>query len=104
VVHAALGGEGLPRVLLEGSACGRAVVATDVSGNSDIVVSGETGLLVAPGDETALTDAMAWLIGHPEERVRFGSAGRARVMQEFASTHVAADYDDLYRELDPARA
>lgn len=103
VVHAALGGEGLPRVLLEGSACGRAVVATDVSGNSDIVVSGETGLLVAPGDEMALTDAMAWLIGHPEERVRFGSAGRARVMQEFASTHVAADYDDLYRELDPAR-
>ena len=102
VVHAALGGEGLPRVLLEGSACGRALIATDVSGNSDIVVSGETGLLVAPGDEGALTNAMEWMIGHPEERVRFGQAGRARVIKEFASAHIAAGYDDLYRELEPA--
>ncbi len=101
VVHAALGGEGLPRVLLEGSACGRALIATDVSGNSDIVVSGETGLLVAPGDETALAGAMEWMIGHPAERLRFGLAGRARVIREFASEHIAADYDDLYRELEP---
>lgn len=99
VVHAALGGEGLPRVLLEGSACARPLIATDVSGNSDIVVDGETGLLVQPGDPDALADAMAWMIAHPAERRRFGDAGRARVLAEFASNHVAADYDALYHDL-----
>lgn len=99
VVHAALGGEGLPRVLLEGSACARPLIATDVSGNSDIVVNGETGLLVKPDDPAALAQAMEWMIHHPEERRRFGEAGRARVVAEFASNHVASDYDALYRDL-----
>jgi glycosyltransferase involved in cell wall biosynthesis len=100
VVHAALGGEGLPRVLLEGSACGRALIATDVSGNSDIVVPGETGLMVAPDDVTALAQAMEWMTAHPADRLRFGAAGRARVVAEFASEHIAAGYDDLYRDLE----
>lgn len=99
VVHAALGGEGLPRVLLEGSACARPLIATDVSGNSDIVVAGQTGLLVKPDDPGALAQAMEWMIRHPEERRRFGEAGRARVVAEFASNHVASDYDALYRDL-----
>lgn len=103
VVHAALGGEGLPRVLLEGSACARPVIATDVSGNSDIVVNRETGLLVKPEDPDALAAAMAWTMDHPVERRRFGDAGRARVVAEFASNHVAADYDALYRSLSPER-
>lgn len=103
VVHAALGGEGLPRVLLEGSACARTVIATDVSGNSDIVVDRETGLLVKPDDPDALAAAMAWTMDHPAERRRFGEAGRARVVAEFASNHVAADYDALYRDLSTAR-
>ena len=103
VVHAALGGEGLPRVLLEGSACGRPLIATDVSGNSDIVVAGKTGLLVAPNDKAALADAMAWMIDHPAERATFGQAGRDRVLKEFASTHIASDYDALYRDLAPGQ-
>lgn len=103
VVHAALGGEGLPRVLLEGSACARPLIATDVSGNSDIVVNGETGLLVKADDPEALAEAMAWMIDHPGERARFGGAGRARVLAEFASNHVASDYDALYRDLSTAK-
>lgn len=103
VVHAALGGEGLPRVLLEGSSCARPLIATDVSGNSDIVVDGETGLLVRANDPEALAGAMAWMIDHPEARARFGVAGRARVLAEFASNHVASDYDDLYRTLSAAK-
>lgn len=99
IIHAALGGEGLPRVLLEGSACARPLIATDVSGNSDIVVNGETGLLVKPDDADALAEAMEWMMRHPEERRRFGEAGRARVVAEFASNHVASDYDALYRDL-----
>ena len=99
VVHAALGGEGLPRVLLEGSACARPLIATDVSGNSDIVVNGETGLLVKPDDPQALAEAMEWMMRYPEARERFGAAGRARVIAEFASSHVASDYDALYRDL-----
>lgn len=104
VVHAALGGEGLPRVLLEGSATGRPLIATDVSGNSDIVVAGETGLLVEPNDRAALTAAMVWMIDHPDARARFGEAGRARVLKEFASAHIASDYDGLYRGLSPGQS
>jgi glycosyltransferase involved in cell wall biosynthesis len=101
VMHPALGGEGLPRVLLEGAACGRPLIATDVSGNSDIVIPNENGLLIRPDDAAALADAMQWMMDHPAARERFGQSGRTRVLQELASEHVAAGYMDLYTELSP---
>ncbi len=102
IVHPALGGEGLPRVLLEGSACTRPLIATDVSGNSDIVVNDVNGLLIPPGDVLALADAMVWMMDNPEARLRMGAAGRERVLREFASAHIAADYTAIYGELCPA--
>lgn len=102
VMHPALGGEGLPRVLLEGAASGRPLIATDVSGNRDIVVAGENGLLIPPSDVLALADAMEWMMAHPLERERMGLDGRERVLREFASPHIAAGYTAIYRELCPA--
>jgi glycosyltransferase involved in cell wall biosynthesis len=99
LIHPALGGEGLPRVLMEASACERPLIASDIGGNNDIVIDGENGLLVKPGDAAALAEAMIWMMKHRAERERMGVNGRARVRAKFASHHVATSYAELYREL-----
>jgi glycosyltransferase involved in cell wall biosynthesis len=75
--------EGLPLAVLEAMAAGLAVVATDVPGHRDVVIPGETGLLVAPDDSAALAAAVATLLSDPARRKSLGQAGRERVRQEF---------------------
>ncbi len=75
--------EGLPFALLEAMGVGLAVVATDVPGHRDVVVHGETGLLVPLADERALAAAIGSLMDDPERRRRMGQAGRERVRREF---------------------
>jgi len=83
VVLASRRGEGLPNVLLEAFAHGRAVVATPVNGVNDLVRDGENGLLVPPGDPLALRDALARLTHERGLAERLGAAGRATV-EDFA--------------------
>jgi glycosyltransferase involved in cell wall biosynthesis len=66
--------EGMPYTLLEAMAAGRAIVATDVAGNRDLVRHGETGLLVPPRQARALADAITYLVSFPEERRRLSNA------------------------------
>jgi phosphatidylinositol alpha-1,6-mannosyltransferase len=70
--------EGFGLVYLEAGAHGLPVVAHAIGGVPEAVVDGETGLLITPGDNTALTAAFARLLGDPALRRRFGDAGRAR--------------------------
>jgi len=70
-------GEGLPNVLLEAFAHGLPVVATTVTGVTDLVRSGENGLLVPPGDPLALRDALARLFHERGLAERLGAAARA---------------------------
>ncbi|HLF49729.1 MAG TPA: glycosyltransferase family 4 protein, partial [Methylomirabilota bacterium] len=70
--------EGLPLSLVEAMGAGRPVVATDVPGHRDVVVHGETGLLVPPEDPAALAGAISSLLADPERRRRMGEAGRRR--------------------------
>jgi glycosyltransferase involved in cell wall biosynthesis len=74
--------DGLPNALLEGMACERVVIASEVGGIPDAVRDQETGLLVRPGDVAALTEAMLALLSNPERRERLGRAARA-VVAEF---------------------
>jgi len=71
--------EGLPMVLLEAMAHGRAVVATPVGGIPSLVEDGVTGLLVPPGDPKALREAVKRLLADPDLRRRLGEAARAKV-------------------------
>ena len=64
--------------LLEAMAAGLPVVATGVGGIGDVVVDGETGVLVEPGDPGAVADALSALAGSEDLRRRLGDAGRAR--------------------------
>jgi glycosyltransferase involved in cell wall biosynthesis len=68
--------ENLPMSVIEGMAAGLAVVATPVGAVEDIILDGETGLLVPPGDVDALADALSQLIVDPALRSRLGTAGQ----------------------------
>jgi glycosyltransferase involved in cell wall biosynthesis len=65
-------------VALEAAAAGKATIASDIGGLKDIVVDGETGILVAPGDRPALAGAMQRLIADEDLRQRLGAAARQR--------------------------
>jgi len=90
-------GEGVPKTLLEAAACARPVVATDVPGCREAVRAGETGLLVAPHDVDALSEAIAELAIDPLLRARMGQAGRALIEQQFTDAIVARETLALYR-------
>jgi glycosyltransferase involved in cell wall biosynthesis len=76
--------EGLPLVVLEAMAQAKPVVATAVGGTPELVVDGETGLLVPPGDARALAEALGTVIADRELARRLGDAGRRRVLAEFS--------------------
>ena len=72
-----------PTVILEAMASARPVVSTRLAGIPELVVDGQTGMLVSPGDSAALTQALERFLRDPELRLRFGHAGRQRIEQHF---------------------
>lgn len=98
LVHPSLGGEGLPRALTEAAASARALIATDIPGNTEVVFPHQTGLLVPSGDAAALADAMQWMMTHAAERLAFAHAGRTMIEREFSSDQVATAHAALYRD------
>jgi len=92
--------EGLPRVLVEAAACGRAVVTTDVPGCRDAIEPDVTGLLVPVRDPFALADAIQRLANDPKLRQQMGRAGRELAEREFAIEKVVLRHLDIYQELE----
>lgn len=89
--------EGLPKVLIEAAACGRAVVTTDVPGCRDAITVNVTGLLVPAKDVQSLADAMQKLILDPNLRAQMGQAGRQLAEQAFAVEKVVQQHLDIYQ-------
>jgi glycosyltransferase involved in cell wall biosynthesis len=75
--------EGLPTAVVEAMVCGIPVVATAVNSVGDVVVPGETGLLVPPGHPALMADAVGFLLDSPEAAARMAAAAQARVDQRF---------------------
>jgi colanic acid/amylovoran biosynthesis glycosyltransferase len=75
--------DGIPATLMEVMARGIPVISCPVSGIPELVVPGETGLLVPPGDERMLAEAIARLLGDDELKRRLGREGREKVAREF---------------------
>lgn len=88
--------EGLPLSVLEASASGCPVVATDVRGINEVVERGQTGFLISPDQEEKLATRIMELARHPQLRRRMGEAGRARVEQHFSLSMMVANIADLY--------
>ena len=88
--------EGFGVACLEAMAHGRPVVASAVGGLLDLVVDGETGIHVPPGDVEALRRALERLLADPELRRQMGEAGRLRAAERFSWATVTRETLDLY--------
>jgi len=91
--------EGLPRVLVEAAACGRAVVTTDVPGCRDAVEPDVTGLLVPPKDPQSLARAVRTLVDDPIRRAAMGRAGRAFAERSFDIRDIVDRHLEIYGQL-----
>lgn len=83
--------EGMPTVVLEAMACGKAVIATDVGATSTLINSEEVGILVQPASHSAISKALEHLILDDELRIQIGKNARKRI-EQFYSWQVIADY------------
>jgi glycosyltransferase involved in cell wall biosynthesis len=91
--------EGLPLSILEAMAAGLPVVASNVGGVPELVIDGETGLLVPAGDPRSLATAIERLLEDPPFAGRLGDAGRSRVAEHFDLGAVRQAHFDLYSDL-----
>ncbi|MBI1884590.1 MAG: glycosyltransferase family 4 protein [Chlamydiae bacterium] len=91
--------EGLSLSILEAQASGIPVVASNVGGISEVVIEGQTGLLVPPQNSGALKKALACLLDDPPLASKMGLAGREHVKEQFGLDRMAREVMNLYRNL-----
>jgi glycosyltransferase involved in cell wall biosynthesis len=91
--------EGLPNVVLEAMSAGLPVVATAVGGTPELVIDGETGLLVPPRDPASLAQAILTLLTDPDLAQRLGENGRLRATNQFAIQQMVQQTEALYATL-----
>jgi glycosyltransferase involved in cell wall biosynthesis len=89
-----------PTTVLEAMASGRPVVATTTGGVVDMIMDGENGLLVPPGDESRLAETMARLLNDPDLRVRLAAGARERA-ERFTASAVAERLEAVYAQVAP---
>jgi glycosyltransferase involved in cell wall biosynthesis len=88
--------EGFPNVALEAAACSRAVIASRLDGIAELVLDGQTGVLLPPGDAGALEDALVRCAEHPEELAALGKNGRLRAEASFDARAFPANIMKLF--------
>ncbi len=93
--------EGFGIVFLEAMFFSLPIVAARAGGSTDVVVDGQTGFLVEPGNKEQLATAITRLLQDPEERNRIGTAGRTRLEQEFLFDHFANRWQHWLASLAP---
>ena len=91
--------EAMSLFLLESMAAGLPVIATEGGGNPEIVINGETGVLVPPKDYKAFANAIIDLAKDSKKRQQMGKAGRDRVSKFFNLDNMLAEYEKLYLAL-----
>ncbi len=92
--------EGVPRTLMEASAMGRPIVATDVPGCREVVADGVNGLLCTVRDAASLETQMARMLDMTDdERRAMGERGRKKVVDEFDERKVVERYKDVIQQL-----
>jgi glycosyltransferase involved in cell wall biosynthesis len=84
--------------LLEAMSMGKAVILSRTQGQTDVVVDGETGLYVPPGDVIALRRAISYLWEHPQEAVRMGAQGRKLVEAQMDLVHYSTRFKGLVEQ------
>jgi len=91
--------EGMSNALMEAMLNGVPCVATDISGNRDLIENGISGMLVTSKDVEGLAKAICYLLGHTEESIRMGENGRERILTGY-NMHIVGDlYVSMYTQL-----
>ena len=98
-VDASYAGLGLTGTLREALAMGKPVIATAIEGNPELVVDGETGILIPPRNPRALAEAIRRLIDDPSAARRMGCEGQRRVAERFSLSAKLDATEALYRQL-----
>src|SRR5262249_41091338 len=88
--------EGISNSIMEYMALRKPVVATDGGGTRELVVDGETGFLVPPGNPDALAAKIEYLLDHPDIAKGMGEAGEVRLRREFSITRMVERTAKLY--------
>lgn len=89
--------EGLPLALLEAMAAMRPVVVTRVGGMPELVEDGKTGLLVPPGDASALAASLLRFLENPDWAAQLGKAGRDTIASRFSHDAMVEKYQEIYQ-------
>ena len=91
--------EGLPRVIIEAMLMGKPVIASDITGPSELVVDGETGFLVPVGRTYAIANAILMLIRNPALREQMGERAKERVTRDFPVEKYVNDVENVFAEV-----
>ncbi len=91
--------EGIPRILLESCAIGRACVCYDSGGCGSLVIDGENGFLVSKHDIDSLAERIGYLLQYPSTRIKMGRRGTEIISEKFSSEIVIASTLAAYNEL-----
>jgi glycosyltransferase involved in cell wall biosynthesis len=84
---------------MEAMSAGIPVVATDIPGNRDLVVDGETGWLVPVGDAAGFAGRTNQLLDDPQQAAQVGAAAKDRMLNEFSVELMIQRYEAFYTEL-----
>jgi glycosyltransferase involved in cell wall biosynthesis len=88
--------EGLPISLLEGMACGKAVIATDIGGNKEVIGKNKCGILVPTNSASAIADAVCVLYKNKNLRKKYETEGLSRAIKKFSVTSMVKKTEQLY--------
>jgi len=91
--------EGFSNTILEAMACGKPVIATNVGGNSEAVIDGQTGLIIPRRSPDAIASAAGTLLQSPDLRRTMGNLGRKRIEEQFSVKTMVAAHEELYAQL-----
>jgi glycosyltransferase involved in cell wall biosynthesis len=91
--------EGLPLSAIEAMAAARPVLVTDVGGNSELVESGHSGVVIPAADVAALADGLLALLADEAARLALGAAARQRVQLLFSTKRFIEQYEAVYTQM-----
>lgn len=99
MIHASIEPEPFGMVLLEGMAMGKPIIATNAGGPTEIVVNGETGILIPVNDHAKMAEAMIYFLSNKDEGKKMGEKGRQRLIEMFSIKKMVDEIESLYEDI-----
>jgi glycosyltransferase involved in cell wall biosynthesis len=99
--HPTLHAEGCSNSIMEYMACGLPVICSDSGGNRELVIEGETGFIIPPGNADMLAEKLVCLRQHPQQAQAMGERGRQRILNDFSVEKMVSKTIEVYQEVLP---